>query len=204
MSSTSTTRILAACLMAGVTIFSTGCFGGERGDQKNPTREGLAVPLNGLDYNVYMTRELNVRDPEDKSYYQGPVDDPQCAAGSGITTQVREQKCPTNLYGVFVSVCNTKGGTKLPARENPADFVIEDSQGNEYEPLPQPASNVFAYRARPLSKDDCIPEKGSIPDTSPIAGAVFVFRLPVQATENRPLELAVTVGGKKQRFELDI
>jgi hypothetical protein len=139
-------------------------------------------------------------DPEDKAYYQGPVEDPQCAPDSGIDAKTRQQKCPTNLYGVFISVCNVYGGSHMAA----ADFHIEDSQGNKYEPLPNPQSNLFQYRPRMLTERQCIPTKGSIPDTAPIAGAVFVFRLPVQATENRPLELELNTGDKIKRFELDI
>jgi hypothetical protein len=55
-----------------------------------------------------------------------------------------------------------------------------------------------------LGKRECIPTKGSTADTAPIGGAVFVFRLPVQATENRPLELTVNTGDKVKQFQLDI
>jgi hypothetical protein len=200
MSRTTVTRTFLACLLLGVSVFAAGCFGGEAGADKNPVSEGIAVRLDGLDYNVYMTRELNVTDPEDKAYYQGPVEDPLCAPGSALTVSERQQKCPTNLYGVFISVCNVYGGTHMAASK----FEIEDSQGNTYEPLPLPQANLFAYRARPLAKKDCIPTKGSTADTAPIAGAVFVFRLPVQATENRPLEFRVDTGDKVKLFELDI
>ena len=37
-----------------------------------------------------------------------------------------------------------------------------------------------------------------------LAGALLVFRIPVAATENRPLELHVSAGGQTQKFELDI
>jgi hypothetical protein len=200
MSRTTTTRILIACFLAALSVGATGCFGGTAGADKNPAREGIAVRLDGLDYNVYMTRQLNVTDPEDKAYYQGPVNDPQCAAGSGIDARTRQQRCPTNLYGVFISVCNVYGGKHQSA----AKFEIEDSQGNKYDPLPNPPTNLFQYHPRMLGKRECIPAKGSTADTAPIAGAVFVFRLPVQATENRPLELTVDTGDKVKQFELDI
>jgi hypothetical protein len=200
MSRTTITRTFLACLMVGLSVAATGCFGGEAGADKNPAREGIAVRLDGLDYNVYMTRELNASDPEDKAYFQGQVEDPQCAAGSSISQTERQQRCPTNLYGVFVSVCNVYGGTHMAASK----WEIEDSQGHTYAPLPLPQANLFAYRAQPLAKKDCIPAKGSTADTAPIAGAVFVFRLPEQATENRPLELRLDTGDKVKKFELDI
>jgi hypothetical protein len=67
-----------------------------------------------------------------------------------------------------------------------------------------PPTNVFAYRARPLEKGDCIPASGSAASTAPTSGALLVFRLPVAATENRPLELSISVGGETRKFELDI
>jgi hypothetical protein len=94
--------------------------------------------------------------------------------------------------------------TQEEGREFAGDFEIEDAQGNKFEPIPLPASNIFAYRARPLKKGDCIPASGSTAFTAPTAGALLVFRIPVAATENRPLELSVSVGGETKHFELDI
>jgi hypothetical protein len=99
-----------------------------------------------------------------------------------------------------VAVCNVNGGSHLAASK----WHIEDSQGNVYDPLPLARTNLFAYRPRTLTERQCIPTKGSTADTAPIGGAVFVFRLPVQATENRPLELELNTGDKIKRFELDI
>jgi hypothetical protein len=84
------------------------------------------------------------------------------------------------------------------------DFEIEDSQGNKFEPLALPTTNVFGYRATPLAKGHCIPAAGSAASNTPAGGALLVFRIPVAATENRPLELHVSSGGRTRRFELDI
>jgi hypothetical protein len=212
--------LLAA--LAAVAVFA-GC--GKKGEDHEPVREGIAAPLGGLDYNVYITRQLNPRDVEDKAYYQGPEEVEECAqtgTGASLTPEERPQQCPTSLFGVFVQVCNEEtDGTPMAAREPRVqkiaatdgeegelefggDFEIEDSRGNKFEPLVLPPSNVFAYRARPLEKGDCIPEAGSAAATAPTSGALLVFRLPVAATENRPLELSVSVGGETRKFELDI
>jgi hypothetical protein len=213
-----TTLLIACALFASV---AAGC--GTKGEDHDPVREGIATDLGGLDYNVFITRQLNPKDVGDRDYYNGPEESEECspreAGGEAetpptLTPEERPQRCPTNLFGVFMQICNeTTDGTPTPAREPSisrdgrefaGDFEIEDAQGNKFEPIPLPETNVFAYRARPLKKDDCIPATGSAASESPTAGALLVFRIPVAATENRPLELSISVGGETRKFELDI
>jgi hypothetical protein len=214
------TTLLIASLLAALVA---AC--GEKGEDIDPTREGIAAPISGLDYNVYMTRQLNPSDVEDQDYYNGPEESEECAdtgTGESLTPEERPQRCPTSLFGVFIEVCNNESdGAPTPAREPrierergdngeeserelPGAFEVEDSQGNKFEPIVLPTTNVFAYRARPLEKGDCIPASGSAASTSPTAGSLLIFRLPVAATENRPLELSITDGGETRHFELDI
>jgi hypothetical protein len=182
-------------------------------------REGIATDLGGLDYNVYMTRQLNPKSVEDRDYYNGPEQSQECHAAPGSQTQPqltpkeRPQRCPTNLYGVFINVCNetSKGPvqsarepTAVGGREFAGDFEIEDSQGTKFEPIALPQSNVFAYRSTMLKKGNCMPAAGSAAFSAPTSGALLVFRIPVASTENRPLELSVSAGGETKKFELDI
>ena len=209
-------RPLIACALLALVV--AGC--GEKGENKDPVREGIATDLGGLDYNVFITRQLNPKSVEDRDYFQGSETAPECLPSKPgtetpvqLTPSERVQKCPTNLFGVFIQVCNETTDAATNAAREPTlingrvfggDFEIEDSQGNKYEPLVLPKTNVFAYRARPLKKGDCIPASGSAASSSPTAGALLVFRIPVASTENRPLELKVSAGGITQRFELDI
>ena len=209
-------RPLIACALLALVV--AGC--GEKGENKDPVREGIATNLGGLDYNVFITRQLNPKSVEDRDYFQGSETAPECLPSKPgtetpvqLTPEERVQKCPTNLYGVFIQVCNETTDAPTNAAREPSlvngrvfggDFEIEDSQGNKYEPLPLRPTNVFAYRSRPLKKGDCIPASGSAAFSAPTGGALLVFRIPVASTENRPLELKVSAGGQTQRFELDI
>ncbi|HKN94034.1 MAG TPA: hypothetical protein VJU60_06875 [Thermoleophilaceae bacterium] len=157
-----------------------------------PEPEGENVIVNGLTYTVFITRELNLRDPEDHDYFQGPEAPP------GF-----------NYYGVFIEVCNdvnhTHGGASTPVD----NFRIVDTAGQQFLPKPLPRTNVFAYRPRPLSAKQCIPTPGSAAAAGPIGGSLLLFKIPVAAIENRPMDLEINPQGPgpvpdTQRIELDI
>jgi len=152
---------------------------------EEPAREGIAVPLDGLDYNVFITRQLNTRITPDKAY----VD-----AGT-------EPEPGQTLYGVFIQVCNHSDEPGQTTDE----FKIVDAQGNEFEPEELPEENAFAFHSRELLPDECIPEAGSVAQLGPTAGSMLLFRLPLANTEYRPLELeAEGEGDEHLTFELDI
>jgi hypothetical protein len=172
-----------ACALAALVV--AGCSSGR---PNGASREGLYEGVAGLDYNVFITRELNLRDAEDRDYYRGPEAPPGFA-----------------LYGVFIQVCNHGHGFKTPD----TTFTVEDNQGNRYHPLPLPADNLFAYRPRRLSSEACIPEPGSAAFSGPTGGALLLFKFPLTSLENRPLELLIEApaGSPKplfKRIELDI
>lgn len=158
---------------------------------EEPAREGLAVDIGGLDYNVFITRQLNLSITPDKDYYEGPPAEP------GHT-----------LYGVFLLVCNPleADDTLISASE----FKVTDNQGNEFEPIELPEDNAFAYNARRLTPGECIPEDGSVAQQGPTAGSMLLFDFPLENTENRPLELEITSPDSEKhpsetkRFHLDL
>jgi hypothetical protein len=173
---------LLACLVA-LALGAAAC-GDEEPGVDEPAREGLALPLEGVDYNVFITRQLNPAIPPDDTYVEGPEPAPD-----------------ETLYGVFVQVCNTSD----EARGTVENFKVVDSQGNEFEPEELPEDNAFAYHARELDPKECIPEAGSVAQLGPSAGSMLLFKLPLQVTENRPLELEIEGEGDEHlTFELDI
>jgi len=172
---------VVACALTALLL--GGC---STGRPHGAAREGLYEDVAGLDYNVFITRELNLRDAEDRDYYRGPEAPPGFA-----------------LYGVFIQVCNHGHGYKRPD----TSFTIEDNQGNRFHPLPLPSDDVFAYRPQRLSTGACIPEPGSAAFSGPTGGSLLLFKFPTSALENRPLELLIEAPAGKprsKRIELDI
>jgi hypothetical protein len=184
MKRVATVLLLAAVVAPGL----SGC----KRHHETPEPEGQNVVIDGLTYTVYITRELNLRDPEDHDYFQG-----------------REAPPGFNYYGVFIQVCNdvnhTHGGASTPVK----NFRVVDTTGKQFYPTPLPPTNVFAYRPRPLSAKQCVPTPGSAAASGPIGGALLLFKIPVASIQNRPLDLEINPQGPgpvpdSQRVELDI
>lgn len=169
--------VLALCALPGL----SAC-GDEEPGVDEPAREGLAIDLEGVDYNVFITRQLNPRVPPDGAY-------------------VEEEPAPgQTLYGVFIQACNPSDEEHITAE----DFVMHDNQENSFEPEELPRENQFAYVPRTLAPKECIPEAGSVAQLGPTAGSMLLFQLPLEVTENRPMELEIEgQGGGKVTFELD-
>ena len=150
---------------------------GEPGDDRasvpgEAAREGIAAELDGIDYEVFVTRELNTFDPEDEQYYRGPPAPPGSA-----------------YYGVFLRACALEH-LERTVHTSTAIKVV-DIRGQEYRPLPLEPDNPFAYRRESLGRGECFPNSASATSYGPTGGAVLVFRIPVAETENRPFELEI-------------
>jgi hypothetical protein len=169
---------LAACLLA----LGLAACGEEEPGVDEPAREGLAIELEGIEYNVFITRQLNPRVAPDQAY-------------------VSEEAPPgETLYGVFIQACNNSD----EPHETVSDFVVVDNQENHFEPEELPEENVFAYTPRTLNPEECMPEAGSVAQLGPSAGSMLLFQLPLENTENRPLELELEGESESRTFELDI
>jgi hypothetical protein len=174
---------IAACVVALAVPLALGACGSsdEQGIDE-PAREGLAIGLGGVDYTVFITRELNPRITPDDAY---------------VSTEAPSGEA---LYGVFLRACNTSDDQRSAASE----FTVRDNQGNTFQPESLPDDNQFAYTPRALDPEECIPEAGSVAQLGPTAGSMLLFELPLENTENRPLELEIEQDGEKRTFELDI
>lgn len=188
-------RAGAACLLAAALTLS-GCFLKPEEEREGepgidfPAREGLSIPLDGIEYNVFITRELNTAITPDVAYFDGPPPPPGTA-----------------YYGVFIQACNRSDEPHETVRA----FKLLDNRQEEFLPKQLPASNSFAYNQRRLDPGQCIPAEGSVTELGPTAGAMLLFELPTAATENRPVELEILGGldvleGKREtaHVELDL
>jgi hypothetical protein len=166
-------RLQLTALLA-LALLCLGAFAGcgESGNKPGETvPEGLSTPLGGLRYTVFLTRQLNLANEEDKGYVPGH---PEAPPGKG-------------LYGVFLEACN-KGKQNAVAASR---FFIEDTQGERFEPEGLAADNPFAYHGGNVVPENCEPARGSLAQQGPTSGAMLLFELPLAATENRPLELHI-------------
>ena len=183
------------CLAAGGSL--SGCFLKEEHEEGHALREGLDVRVGGIDYLVFITRELNPQLPDDKGYWHGKEAPPGFA-----------------LYGVFLQACNRSDqdpDLEDGPYETTARFKVVDTQGNEYEPLEVDDENVFHYRPETLEPGECNPAAGSLAQQGPTGGVMLPFLFPLEAGENRPLELEIIgehdpIAGKfdKGLVELDL
>jgi hypothetical protein len=178
-------RLIAAGILALSLATALGACSKKR---ELPIREGLGLEVDGLKYTVFITRELNLRDVEDKSYYKGPEAPPGSA-----------------YYGVFIQVCNEGD----QPRQATGDFTIVDTQGDHFQPVALPASNDFRYKPDMVFPDRCLPTLGSVAQTGPTNGSLLLFKIPNAAVENRPLDLEIGASGTQnvpddRRIELDI
>ena len=147
---------------------------------RSPPARALRLDVAGVDYNVFLTRQLNLEITPDKDYFEGPPAPPGSA-----------------LYGVFIEACNPGSKTVRTT----GDFKVLDNQGNEYRPMRLPEDNAFAYRPTELAADSCIPSDGSVAQQGPTAASMLLFQFPLENTENRPLELEI--GGPFDLLEQD-
>jgi hypothetical protein len=175
-------RVVAFLAVVALTGFSA-CGKDEEPGVDEPAREGLAIPIDGIQYNVFITRQINPEIQPDEALYQGPPPAP------GST-----------FYGLFIQACNDTDET----HEAIDDFLMTDNQGEEFEPVELPEENVFAYRARTLDPGECIPEAGSVSQLGPSGGSLLMFEIPFENAENRPLELELEGTEETKKVELDL
>lgn len=171
--------LLTALLTASVLV---AC-----GEEEQPTEveEGEPIELGELSYNVLFTRFLNPEQTEDSAYLQG-----------------QPQLEPGELYlGVFIRIENDTEETLLaPEAES---FTVVDSEDNEFEPLESESDFALDYGAE-IAAEDQLPLPDSTAESGVIEGALILYRVDDEVTENRPLELDIETEDGSGAVILDI
>jgi hypothetical protein len=172
-----------ACLLSAFLLLAAGIGACGETEDKQDLVEGEPVELGELQYNVLFSRFLNPYDTEDAEYLVG-----------------QPPPEPDQLYlGVFVQILNKN---KESAESIPSGWVINDTSGASYLPLPSESPYALHFDA-PIPPEDQVPALDSTPQAGPIAGSLVLFSIPDVATDNRPLELTIPGEDGPAKVELD-
>ncbi len=168
------------------------CFGGDRGVR--PRGEGVdrdeaaaverPVVVGGLRYEPVIARRLNSYIKPDSEMLSG-----------------RRPDDGKLWFGVFVRVCNDSGQTRTPSER----MALVDAFGGRVErSRVLRKANPFAYTARPIESDRCLPAPASVA-ARVNDGALVLFETTSDFLSNRPIALEVTgEDGGRGRVVLDV
>jgi hypothetical protein len=171
--------LVVALVVAAVGL--SACGGGHL-PANEAESEGQYFEVGDLKYQVQISRQINPTDLEDKQYL------------SGIAASDLKLNPDQTFFGVFMRVENKTGNALTSAGE----FVITDTQGNKFSPVP--LANPFAYRVEAIT-----PDGGTQPDQiepahyAPTQGKLLLFKLPNTSLDNRPLVMEVKAANGKYR-----
>src|ERR687896_1552236 len=107
-------------LLATALVALAGCGGGT-GVVTTAETEGLYLDINGLKYQIEMSRYINPNDVEDREYLVGLPESSEPPSEDEI------------YFGVWVRVENVAETETLPAA---SVWEIHDTQENVYRPIP--------------------------------------------------------------------
>ncbi|HEX5782158.1 MAG TPA: hypothetical protein VFX80_09555 [Solirubrobacteraceae bacterium] len=160
--------------------------------QQTAETEGLYVDVNGLKYQIQMSRYMNPNDVEDQQYLVGLPEG---------TPEPSEDEI---YFGVWVRVENTSEDETRPAA---SIWEIHDTQENVYRPIPIDTDiNPFAFNPGDVPPKTVIPLASSAAGQGPIQGLMLLFKIRNESFQNRPLELNFRNGGSGQvgTYDLDV
>jgi len=138
--------------------------------------EGFYLSLGDLKYQVQGSRQLNPDDTQDRQYLVGVPDDQRTLEDDEV------------WFGVFMQVENEADEPLRPSGE----IEIIDTQEDVFKPLAVDDANQFVYRSTdPIPPGQVMPLADTAAFDSPVRGSLLLFKLSLEALENRPLELKI-------------
>jgi hypothetical protein len=182
--------VLAVALVA---VLAAGCGKSSgTGPSQTAETEGLYLDINGLKYQIQMSRYLNPADVEDREYLVG------------LPEGTEEPPADEIYFGVWVRVENTSEDETLPAANV---WEIHDTQENVYRPLPVDEEvNPFVFEPVDVPPKTVIPLASSAAGQGPTQGLLLLFRVTIDSLQNRPLELKFSNRGESGEgtYALDV
>jgi len=153
--------------------------------------EGIYVTVDGLKYQVQISRILQPSSPEDEAYLRGVPETEIELADDEV------------WFGVFMRVENDSEEPHPMAEE----FIIKDTEDDEFTPLEvDPELNQYHYEAQELQSGKIVPQLDSPAADNTIRGGLLLFKIQTDALGNRPLEFEIESpsGGESAVIDLDI
>jgi len=142
------------------------------GDEHHEVPEGEAIEVDGVRYNVMITRYLNPDMVDDRAYL-GPEYAEWPAADK-------------YLLGVFLQIHNESGDTITI----PEDLTVVDTQDRRYEPIVVDSDYALELGAE-LADGKNVPAIDSPPFYGPIQGSLLLYEIETTSAENRPLKFEI-------------
>ncbi|HEV2819696.1 MAG TPA: hypothetical protein VGW11_04235 [Solirubrobacteraceae bacterium] len=140
--------------------------------------EGIYVDLSKLQYQVQLSRQLNPAAADDQPFLRG------------VPAESQGLELGEVWFAVFIRATNPSQQPQPTATE----FLVVDSQENEFRPVPLEPVNLYAWPVREpvlVPPGRSFPPVGSPADEAPAGGALLLFKIPIQSLQNRPFELII-------------
>ena len=145
--------------------------------------EGEPLHVGELIYNVAITRFLNPNIVEDSAYLAGAPEEPR-----GMS-----------YLGVFLTIKNENDDEHQSA----TSYSVVDGSHRVYEPVDHETEFSLEVGA-PVPPDGQIPAPDTVAAAGPTQGALLLFLVDDDVSEERPLELEVESADGEGLIELDI
>jgi hypothetical protein len=173
--------LLAALALAALAVGVSAC--GYSSDSKE-VKEGEPVELGELQFNVTFSRYLNPGDSEDAAYLAGQAPPPE-----GST-----------YFGVFFEVQNESD----EPQPLPSTMTITDATHRSHDALPSESLFALPFGGE-VEAEEQVPVLDSPAQQGTVGGAVAIFLVPAEASENRPLTLHIpAANGESAKVQLDL
>jgi hypothetical protein len=183
-------RIVLGLLASVAALAVAGCGHHRETVAEN---EGVYLDLGPMKYQVQISRWLNPTDPQDFEFFRG--------LPSGMTPALPADEL---WFGVFMRVENPSDRAQPMADR----FVIEDTQGQKYEPVQlDQKTNPLVYRPGvDLPPVSIFPPRDTLGDQSFAQGGELLFKIKTSSNQNRPLVLHIsdTQGSFEGEVDLDV
>jgi hypothetical protein len=182
-------RFALLCIASAAALAAAGCGNKEEFTTVGHT-EGIYVTVDDVKYQIQISRILDPASREDQAYLRG-VPDTETLSDDDV------------WYAIFLRAENDKD----EPHDMATDFIIHDTEGNEYEPIElDPELNVFVYEPEELPAETVSPRLNAPAADNTIRGGLLLFRIPASTLGNRPLEFEIESpsGGDPAIIDIDV